>query len=209
MELSVYNHNLILHPSGAVYVPQYKALLIADVHLGKITHFRKNGIALPPQLAQENYTRLNNLITLFSPEHIYFLGDLFHSTANSEWDLFTEWTQQQKATITLIVGNHDIIDTAQFTVLGITLLPHLTIGSLYLTHHPTVKNEFLNCCGHIHPGYTLRGLGKQVLKLRCFAKTENQLILPAFGEFTGNYYLKKNEAEAIYVCTKHEVVLVP
>ena len=45
--IEIYNHNFILHPSGAIFWLEKKTLFLADVHLGKVAHFRKNGIAVP------------------------------------------------------------------------------------------------------------------------------------------------------------------
>ena len=47
MNVQINNNHLILHPSGAVYWEEKQTLLLADVHLGKVAHFRKNGISVP------------------------------------------------------------------------------------------------------------------------------------------------------------------
>jgi len=82
------------------------------------------------------------------------------------------------------------------------------MGRFRLTHHPEEKKDTFNICGHIHPGYRLSGMGKQHLKLKCFFQSQNQLILPAFGEFTGVYLMKPNENERVYVCTNTNVIQV-
>ncbi|UXH80373.1 ligase-associated DNA damage response endonuclease PdeM [Roseateles amylovorans] len=40
--------------------------------------------------------------------------------------------------------------------------------------------------GHLHPAVWLRGPAADRLRLPCFCKTADQLILPAFGAFTGS-----------------------
>ncbi|GLB48370.1 ligase-associated DNA damage response endonuclease PdeM [Neptunitalea lumnitzerae] len=204
-DLSIGNNNFILHPSGALFWVEEKTLLVADVHIGKTAHFRKHGIAVPTNVSLENFTKLNRLIQFFKPEKIWFLGDLFHSTLNNEWHLFENWVLQQNAAITLVIGNHDIIAPTLFKKLGITIVAEIRTVEFLFTHHPETHATLFNFCGHIHPGYKLRGLGKQLLKLPCFAKKGNQLILPAFGDFTGNYYLTKSEADAIYACTEEAI----
>jgi len=47
-----------LDSSGAVFWPDQNCLILSDVHLGKIQHFRKNGAAIPLQAQEENYLRL-------------------------------------------------------------------------------------------------------------------------------------------------------
>ena len=59
-----------LHPSGAIYWHAQNMILIADVHFGKVAHFRKNGAAIPTAASEENYRKLNDLIQTFNPEKI-------------------------------------------------------------------------------------------------------------------------------------------
>ncbi|MFI2741298.1 ligase-associated DNA damage response endonuclease PdeM [Zhouia sp. PK063] len=202
------NQEFTLHCTGAAFWKQKQILLIADVHLGKTVHFRKHGIALPEQMVYKNYQQLDAVIHYFHPKHIYFLGDLFHSTHNSEWQLFEDWVALQSAHITLVIGNHDIIAAHKFETLGISLTHDILEEPFYFTHHPEEKKDFFNCCGHIHPGITLKGLGKQIIKLPCFVKKEHQLILPAFGEFTGNYSITPTEKDQIFVVTPDDVIMV-
>ena len=79
-------------------------LLISDVHLGKISHFRKYGSAVPQKAIAENFERLSRVVDLFQPKKICFLGDLFHSSLNLEWDLFENWMQEISAEVMLVVG---------------------------------------------------------------------------------------------------------
>ncbi|MCF4100340.1 ligase-associated DNA damage response endonuclease PdeM [Gillisia sp. M10.2A] len=202
------NQHFDLHFSGAVYWPEEQMLLISDVHLGKISHFRKYGSAVPNSAITENFDRLNNVIAQFQPKSICFLGDLFHSSLNLEWDLFQSWMQTITAKVVLVAGNHDIISHLKYEELGVKVLSELQIGTFLLTHHPEEREGFFNFCGHLHPGFKLRGLGRQQLNLRCFYINEQQLIFPAFGEFTGNYWINPKEGDRIFAITKKEVILV-
>src|ERR1700743_3733499 len=114
--------NLLLLPQKAIYWQQEKALIIADVHLGKVGHFRKAGIAVPRDMEQNDLAVLSDLIAEYRPEKILFLGDLFHSDINADWDWFKLWRQQfPKIAITLIRGNHDIIHDKYYHELNILL----------------------------------------------------------------------------------------
>ncbi len=194
--------------SGVSYWEEQKMLLVADVHLGKISHFRKNGSAVPQQAIQANFERLTAAIKRFKPKKVVFLGDLFHSSFNSEWYVFENWVKKQQISMTLIAGNHDIISPIQYSSLDIELVEELIINKFLLTHHPEKRTGFFTICGHIHPGYRLEGFGKQVLKLKCFFRSENQLILPAFGEFTGCFLMTPSPKDQIYVCASEEVIKV-
>lgn len=206
--ISILNNTFILHPAGGIFWEEKSMLLIADVHLGKISHFRKHGSAVPFKAVAENFEQLSRIADSFNTEAICFLGDLFHSSLNTEWNLFEKWVQSRQEKIILVAGNHDIITPVKYERLKIPIYSEIRSGGFLLTHHPEETSGFFNFCGHIHPGIRLGGIGRQVLKLSCFFKTENQLILPAFGTFTGNYYLEPKSGDQVYAVTKNEVIQV-
>lgn len=208
LTININEEIFILHQSGAVFWEAKNTLLISDVHLGKVAHFRKHGIAIPNNALLKNFSRLNDVCEAFQPGRIIFLGDLFHSKLNTEWDLFVKWTKKNTSEIILVEGNHDIIDKQKYTDINIKTCSEFLIDDFLLTHHPTPRENFFNFCGHIHPGICLRGVGKQSLKLPCFFQKGDQMILPAFGEFTGNYYMGPTENDLVYAITENEVILV-
>ncbi len=206
MKIAINNQNFILHQSGAAFWQEKKMLLISDVHLGKVTHFRKHGIGIPKEAIFENFNRLKSVLAIFDSEIIVFLGDLFHSKINTEWDFFVDWIKERSQKIILVEGNHDIISERYYTDLNIEIYNELIIDDFLLTHHPTEKENLFNFCGHIHPAIQLRGLGRQFLNLPCFFRKSNQLIFPAFGEFTGNSYMTPTENDKAYAITKEGVI---
>lgn len=208
MEIEINNNNFTLHSSGGIFWQEKNILLISDVHLGKIAHFRKHGLAIPENAIVENFKRLDEIVGLFNPEKIIFLGDLFHSKINTEWNLFAYWVHKTQAEIILVEGNHDIIDQQNYSDLNIEIHKELIIEDFLLTHHPVENDLFFNFCGHLHPGIKLRDLGRQSLKLACFFRKQKQLILPAFGEFTGKYFIKPDENDRVYAIAKNEVIRV-
>jgi DNA ligase-associated metallophosphoesterase len=208
LETTINNHTFVLHCSGAMYWVEKRMLLISDVHLGKISHFRKHGSALPGNAMYQNFVKLDNAVEYFNPESICFLGDLFHSTLNNEWDLFTEWVERTALPIVLVAGNHDIISPHKYEDLGITVVSEWTIDGFLLTHDPEEREDYYAISGHIHPAILLAGKGRQFLKLPCFFRTPMQIILPAFGTFTGTYVMEPKEEDRVYVITKDDVVEV-
>lgn len=198
----------ILHPSGALFWEDRKALLISDVHLGKVSHFRKHGVAIPNSAVSKNFTRLTEAVVHFNPESVVFLGDLFHSSKNSEWNLFVEWSDCCAAEIILVAGNHDIIAKENYDRIAVKVFKELEMDGFLLTHHPTEREGLFNFSGHLHPGVSLRGFGGHHIKLPCFFQKENQMILPAFGEFTGKHIMVPGANDLVYAVTKEEVVLI-
>ena len=208
LETTINGQLFTMHFSGALFWNEKNTLLIADVHLGKVMHFRKNGFAIPNDALHKNFEKLIEVVDFFKASTILFLGDLFHSTKNSEWDLFVEWSKKCTCEIVLIAGNHDIMDVQNYENNEIEVVDYIRIDDFLLTHHPTEVEGMFNFSGHIHPGIVLRGLGRGHLKLPCFFQRNNQMILPAFGEFTGLGIIKPQEGDLIFAVTKQEIVLI-
>lgn len=205
MKLSVESQNIILDKTGAVFWKEKKALFVADAHLGKVNHFRKNGIAVPFHSQFSFYTKIDQLVLDYSPEIIYFLGDLFHSEKNKAWDDFEIWVKKQSCQLLLITGNHDIIHKNHFINIGIQVVESLHVAPFLLTHFPTESSIF-NFCGHVHPGVRLQGKGRQRLKVPCFFQRPKQMILPAFGVFTGIHLLHPTIKDKVYVLSNQNVI---
>jgi DNA ligase-associated metallophosphoesterase len=208
LEIDINSRAFVLHCSGAVYWVEKHMLLISDVHLGKISHFRKHGSALPGGAMFKNFVKLDAAVQYFEPESICFLGDLFHSSINNEWHLFSEWVQKTQLPIVLVAGNHDIINPQKYHDLSIIIVSEWVLDGFLLTHHPEEREDLFTLSGHIHPAVLLEGMGRQFLKLPCFFRSPQQMILPAFGEFTGTYVMEPQEDDTVYVVTKEDVVLV-
>src|ERR1700712_2109470 len=94
LAFNLLNQDLLLLSQKAIYWQQEKALIVADVHMGKVGHFRKAGIAVPRDMEQDDLAMLSDLIDEHEPKKIIFLGDLFHSDLNADWDWFVLWCKQ-------------------------------------------------------------------------------------------------------------------
>lgn len=208
LNIKIKDQDFVLHPFGAAYWPEQEVLLVADVHLGKVSHFRKHGSAVPLKATSQNFVKLDQLRKEFDPEHIVFLGDLFHSSMNLEWNMFEEWIGTIDNRVHLIAGNHDIISPLKYEELDINIYSDVSVAGFHLSHHPEIREDHFNICGHVHPGFKMRGDGKQLLKLPCFYRSENQMILPAFGEFTGCYFVQPEKGDRIFAITGNEVIPV-
>lgn len=204
--IQIQNQNFILHPSGTLFWQDRSVLLISDVHLGKVSHFRKFGAAVPQNVVQKNFELMDEALEYFNPKTICFLGDLFHSALNKEWNFFEKWIAKKSMEIILVAGNHDIISPLKYEDLGIKVVPEVQWDDFLLTHHPEERNGFFNFSGHIHPAIRLRGKGRQSLRLPCFFKSDRQLILPAFGLFTGTYVLEPKKTDEVFAIVEDEIM---
>ncbi len=206
--IRIREQQFVLHPTGTMFWVDRSMLLISDVHLGKVAHFRKFGAAVPQSAAMENFRLLDQVVSSFNPKVICFLGDLFHSSINLEFKYFENWVSSLSSKCILITGNHDIISPLKYEDLGIEVLPEMQVGTFILTHHPISRDGLFNFSGHIHPAVRLKGLGRQNLRLPCFFKTHEQVILPAFGKFTGTFLMEPKLGDEVYAIAKNEVILI-
>lgn len=200
-----------LLPQKAIYWPRIKSVFVADLHLGKINHFRKSGIPLPAKANDRNIEVLIDLLHRTKPERVICLGDLFHSHYNAEWEVFGEIVKHfATMSFELVLGNHDIMSDLQYVRKKIVTHNELVIDNFIFTHHPLADNEssFYNVAGHIHPGVCLYGKGKQALTLPCFHFGKHQALLPAFGVFTGLARIKPFKGDKVFVIVEDKIVPV-
>ncbi len=211
MKIDLCEEDLELMPQKAIYWKRENMLLIADLHLGKINHFRKSGIPVPSKANERNLELLVELIDSTNPARVIFLGDLFHSHYNAEWEVFGELVKHfNSISFELVLGNHDILSEVQYERKGIALHNELRLRPFIFTHQPLEKEEenFYNLAGHIHPGATLHGKAKQSITLPCFYFGKQQGILPAFGMFTGMARISPMKEDAIYIIVDDTIVKV-
>jgi DNA ligase-associated metallophosphoesterase len=198
-----------LHAEKAIHLPEHDMLLIADLHFGKVEHFRKNGIAIPCGPSEKDFDILKSLVLKVQATNVVFLGDLFHSDFNNSWYKFQDLIEElNQFCFHLVIGNHDIMDISKYN--NLSLHYQLDVGNLILTHEPldVIIEDKYNICGHIHPGVKLKGKGKQYLRMPCFYFGKHMGILPAFGSFTGLHVLKPLEEDDVYVVNGDLVVKV-
>lgn len=202
----------MLLPEKAIFWKKYKVLFLADLHLGKVSHFRKAGIAVPNQAKRATIDRLEDLMLRYLPDQVIILGDLFHSEYNQGWLLFNDLIERYKEIqFVLVQGNHDILEMDFYENSRMELITGwLEKGPFVFSHEPldTVYKDLYNLCGHLHPGVRMVGRGLQSLKLPCFYFGDHTGILPAFGVFTGTAIIRPQEGESVYVVAKEKVVQV-
>jgi len=202
-----------LLPEKAIFFTKEKVLVAADLHFGKINHFRQAGLPVPKSANQKNAETLIDLINYWKPERTIFLGDLFHSHYNEEWEVVGQIVKHfPVCCFELVIGNHDIMSEHQYQRKGIKVIEKEEINQWILTHEPMDVADIppgrINMAGHIHPGAFLQGKGRQSVTLPCFWFSKNQLILPAFGSFTGLAVISPAEADNVYIVVEKKIMAV-
>jgi len=201
-----------LSPERMVFWEEEKALIVSDLHFGKTGHFRKSGIPVPQSVYKEDLQRLVSQLQYFQPRQLIVVGDMFHSHANKELDLFKKWRHDfPQLCIRLVMGNHDILQDKWYTELDIETVDQLTIKDISFTHDindidaPESQGTYF-FSGHIHPGVHIRGGGKQSLHFPCFYFSPSYCVLPAFSRFTGLATIRPAAGDKVFAIVNHSII---
>jgi DNA ligase-associated metallophosphoesterase len=220
MKSFVWN-GLTLLPQRAVWRADTRALFVADVHLGKAAAFRAVGLPVPAGTTRENLARLDDLIEALQPRRLVVLGDLFHARAAYREATLKEvlaWRSKRAGlAVTLVAGNHDARAGAPPAALGLELVDEpFALDGLTLRHLPLdddAKSQDSQSpptlAGHLHPAARLSGPAHDSLRLPCFVLRGRQVILPAFGEFTGGSLATADAVTALCLVAGDRFVHIP
>jgi len=210
---TILNNSFLLSSGRCIFWEEEKALILSDLHFGKTGHFRKNGIAVPQTIFKEDLQRLTAQVVYFKAEQLIIVGDLFHSHANKEMELFLRWRNDfAQLSIDLVIGNHDILPADWYDKAKITCIDkQLQTGPFIFTHDKAECNSSADCyifSGHIHPAITLFGNAKQALKFPCFYFTKTYCVLPAFGRFTGMHTIQPAKRDTVFALVENKIMLL-
>ena len=214
--------SLTLTGDRAVYWAAERALLLADVHLGKPASFRERGAPVPEDVTSGDLARIDALVDRHAPDRLVILGDLAHD--RSAWqattlDAFAAWRACHGALdVVLVRGNHDRWAADPPASLGIEVVePGWGLGGnadkdgggLAMHHEPVSEGDLPALCGHLHPGVRLRherGRGRTGMRSACYWFSENLGVLPAFGRFTGCAMVRPGPTDRVFVVGEGRVV---
>jgi len=201
-----------LSPERMVFWEEEKALIVSDLHFGKTGHFRKSGIPVPQSVYKEDLQRLVSQLQYFQPRQLIVVGDMFHSHANKELELFKKWRHDfPHLVIRLVKGNHDILQDKWYEELQIETTEQLSIKEISFTHDITdvddnTAPDHYFFSGHIHPGVHMRGAGKQSLHFPCFYFSPAFCVLPAFSRFTGLATVRPGAGDEVFAIVNHSII---
>lgn len=208
---------LWLLPGRAVWWPAAETVFVADLHFGKAGAFRRAGQPVPQGTTADNLARLTTVLSETGARHLVFLGDLLHArSGRSEamWQALADWrAAHAQVRMTLVRGNHDRHAGDPPATLGVELVdepwapvPH---SPLLGCHHPQGVTGALVLAGHLHPTVRVSGARRDSLRLPCFVHLPGQLLLPAFGAFTGTAPTRWPAEAQCFAVTAEQVMRVP
>lgn len=184
--ISVCSKSFRAHMSGALYWPAEDALIVADLHLEKGSHFAQRGQMLPPYDTRETLRKLAGVIDTYDAATVIALGDSLHDAAAIE-----RMAPADRDTLSMILqdrewiwitGNHD---GEAASMLGGAVCEELQVEGLTFRHEPRASAHTTHeIAGHMHPAARLVMHGTS-LRRPCFVGNGLRLVMPAFGAFTG------------------------
>ena len=179
---------LQLDIDGALYWPEERLLVAADLHLEKGTSYASSaGRLLPPYDSAQTVARLERLIDAYRPLRVVALGDSFHDrrgAARLDGDVAERIRRlSDRVDWIWIHGNHDPRPPQQLGGRGAV---EIAIGPLVFRHdvHEDRHAEGGEVIGHYHPVASVSTRGRS-FRRRCFAIGRHRLLMPAFGAYAG------------------------
>lgn len=204
--------SLNLLPEGAVYLMDSATLVLADVHLGKSAAFRAKGLPVPEGDTARDLGRVRALVEKQGAARIVIAGDLFHAPSGITPELEAElddFVNDIGIPVILVLGNHD--EKLRVIPPGLESVRELDLGeNLRVVHDPAdARGGSLHLCGHHHPIVKIPDGKRTSLRFPCFFNHGNQLVLPAFGSFTGGAVVHPEPEDRVFVALRDQVIELP
>lgn len=216
LKLEIEGQTLWLNPSGTLYWEEPSMLLVADLHLGRETVLQKSGRPMPQGSTGETLQRLRDQVEMHSPQTLLILGDFIHARSALTPEIVSQienaLNQMAKVHIILVEGNHDRGSRKILAQLPIQMVkPPLLIPPFWMLHDLEEEQKLISTAlpenrfsfsGHLHPAVKIPQTGDVI---KCFYRRAAGLILPSFGELTGNKKIAPKKGEKVYIITGRSV----
>jgi len=206
---------MLAHPSGALWLPAARTVLIADLHLGYSWAQRRRG-ELGPLADFRARDKLLRLCAELTPRHIVFVGDLVHAPKPCAPErAYIEETLTllgQQAQITAVRGNHDRAFAREFGHLALTAAEDWSSDGITAVHgdrlhEAPIPEAGTLILGHLHPCLSIREASGAGQKLPVFLVAPNCVVLPAFSPFARGYDVAAGLPPALEACFRRATIL--
>ena len=212
------NHEFKINNDGVLFWLEKKIAIVSDLHLEKGSSFASSGQFVPPFDSEETLNKLINFLKIHEVKIIILLGDTFHdrgalnrmsSKVKSIFDSLVENYE-----IIFVLGNHENKMKSAF----IKFYERYIVDDIHFLHEAVLEKKH-QISGHFHPVASLKINSKQITE-KCLIHSENHIIMPAFGEFTGglninnpvfkpflnrNYYIYFLTKKSVYKFASHDI----
>lgn len=179
-----------LLPERALFLRAARALVVADLHIGKSESYRRFGVPSADGIDEETLERLGRAAMRAGARVIVVVGDLTHHAdgiGEAEMERFARFRERIVLPIRLVEGNHDR---------GARTLPpewmidrvgaRFALGGVRFEHEPP-ESAAANwtVSGHLHPMLAV-ARGARSVEAPAFVvdRARKTVVLPAFSKFT-------------------------
>ncbi len=181
-----------------VFIPRYRALVIADIHLGFEEDMASKGVFLPRVQLKKVIEFIERGLEVTNARILVIAGDVKHHFEKlgrreaKDVKEFFGFAKQRFDRVILVRGNHDTFVYSVSRRYGVEIYDRLWMGDTLIVHgHRELEPEDrprLVIMGHEHPSIALRDTLGSLAKLPCFLLVPlnrgcKALILPAAGVY--------------------------
>ncbi|MFM7134408.1 MAG: ligase-associated DNA damage response endonuclease PdeM [Planctomycetota bacterium] len=178
-------------PERAAFLRGARALVVADLHVGKSESYRRFGVPSVDGVDEESMVRLSRAAMRAGAKVIVVVGDLTHSAdgiGEVELARFAEFRERCALPIRLVEGNHDR---------GVRTLPPewcvdrvgeaFALDGMRFRHEPVERapvDGAWTFSGHLHPMISV-ARGPRGVEAPAFVvdRARRSVVLPAFSKF--------------------------
>jgi putative SbcD/Mre11-related phosphoesterase len=216
------------HGSGALWIPESKTLILADVHLGYGWAQRRKG-ELGPLADARAREKLSAACREFAPARIVFLGDLVHAPRpcgpERAWIEETLTQLAESSELIVVRGNHDRAFAREFSHLPVEFRESWSNDTLTAIHGDrlavALPEHHTLILGHLHPSLAVKDAAGASQKLPIFLVSPPCIVIPAFSPFARGYdvadglpaelapFFREHEIEVIAVSGQRAIRLGP
>ncbi|HLK23658.1 MAG TPA: ligase-associated DNA damage response endonuclease PdeM [Caulobacteraceae bacterium] len=188
----------LLRASGAMWLWQSRALVVADLHFEKGSAYATRGQMLPPYDTRDTLRRLEREVEALDPSVVVFLGDSFHDRggegrmAPRDGEMLAALARGRR--LVWVVGNHD--PEAPKALPG-EVADEVRIEGMILRHEPAEGPQRGEAAGHLHPCARVAATGGSIRR-RCFVTDGARVVLPAFGAYAGGLNVRDRAFAALF-----------
>ncbi len=204
------NHGLQICKEGILFWLEKEIAIVSDLHLEKGSSYASSGQYIPPYDSEETLLKLLDVINNYKVSKVILLGDTFHDknaflrmTPKVRF-LFEDFTKKYE--VIFILGNHE----NKIKIEGIKFYQEYIVDNIHFLHEAIQKN-INQISGHFHPVASIKVSSKKIIS-KCLIHSNNHIILPSFGEFTGGLNINDpvlksfiSEDANIYFLTKKSI----
>ncbi len=180
------------HASGALWLPDCRTAIVADIHLGYGWALRRRG-QLGPTGDAGLRGKLAAVVADLQPASLVLLGDLVHAPrpAIAERAFIVSVLQElaQSTRLTIVRGNHDRGLARDFPELIPDLVPDWRCPGILAVHGdrlPETADAHL-VIGHLHPAFGIIDDAGATRRMPIFLSGTRLTVLPAFSTLAAGF----------------------